>query len=46
MARPEGEFLEAFRLPLAEAVSMARNGDIEDSKTLVALLLAAGIFNL
>ena len=45
VARPEGEFLQAFRLPLPEAVAMARNGAIEDGKTLIALLLAADILN-
>ena len=38
---PEDEFLEPVRLPLPEAVRMARTGAIEDAKTLVALLLAA-----
>jgi ADP-ribose pyrophosphatase len=36
------EVLEIVRLPLTEAVRLARLGEIEDSKTLIALLLAAG----
>lgn len=44
--KPEDEFLEAFRLPLREAVEMARKGEIEDGKTLIALLLAADILGL
>ncbi|WP_412063220.1 NUDIX domain-containing protein [Rubrivirga sp. IMCC45206] len=35
------EFVEPFRMPLAEAVELARTGQIEDAKTCVALLLAA-----
>ena len=34
------EFVEPFRMPLAEAVAMARRGEIEDAKSCVALLLA------
>jgi len=34
----EGEFLEVFALPLAEAQAMARDGRITDVKTLVGLL--------
>ncbi len=34
------EFVEIFYLPLAKAVEMARLGEIEDSKTIIALLLA------
>ena len=39
----EDEFLEPVRLPLAEAVRMARTGEIVDAKTLIALLLAADL---
>lgn len=39
--KPADEFLEAFRIPLKQAVEMARKGEIEDGKTLIALLLAA-----
>jgi ADP-ribose pyrophosphatase len=34
------EVIEVVHLPLAEAVRMARGGEIEDSKTIIALLLA------
>ena len=34
------EFVEPFRLPFAEAVAMARRGEILDAKSAVALLLA------
>ena len=34
------EFVEIVRIPLADAILMANRGDIEDSKTLVALLMA------
>jgi ADP-ribose pyrophosphatase len=34
----EGEFLEVFTLPLAEAQAMARDGRITDVKTIVGLL--------
>ena len=37
----DDEFVEPFRVPLGEAVAMARRGEIEDAKTCVALLLAA-----
>lgn len=36
----DDEFVEPFRIPLAEAVAMARRGEIEDAKSCVALLLA------
>jgi len=36
----EGEFLEVFALPLAEAQAMARDGRITDVKTIAGLLLA------
>lgn len=36
----EGEFIEQVRLPLEEAVEMARRGEIEDMKTITALFLA------
>jgi len=35
------EFVEVVYLPLGEAVAMAERGEIEDSKTIIALLLAA-----
>ena len=35
------EVLEVVRLPLAEAVRLAAAGEIEDAKTIIALLLAA-----
>ncbi|MBL8191187.1 MAG: NUDIX hydrolase [Acidobacteria bacterium] len=34
------EFVEVVYIPLAEAVSMAERNEIEDSKTIIALLLA------
>lgn len=37
----QDEFVEVVYLPLAEAVRMAECGEIEDSKTIIALLLAA-----
>lgn len=37
-ALAEGEFLEVFTLPLAEAQAMARDGRITDAKTVVGLL--------
>lgn len=37
-ALAEGEFLEVFSLPLAEAQAMARDGRITDVKTVVGLL--------
>jgi len=36
----EGEFLEVFSLPLAEAQAMARDGRLTDVKTIVGLLWA------
>lgn len=36
------EFVEVVYLPLAEAVKMAVGNQLEDSKTIIALLLAAG----
>ncbi len=36
----DDEFVEPFRVPMADAVAMARRGEIEDAKTCVALLLA------
>lgn len=40
----EDEIVEIVYLPLAEAVQMALRGEIEDSKTLIALLWAARLF--
>lgn len=37
------EFVEPFRLPLAEAVAMARRGEILDAKSAVALLRAGAV---
>lgn len=37
----DDEFVEPFRMPMEEAVAMARRGEIEDAKSCVALLLAA-----
>lgn len=37
----DGEFVEVVRLPFADAVDMARRGELGDMKTVVALLLAA-----
>ena len=39
----DDEFVEPFRMPFAEAVAMARRGEIEDAKSCVALLLAAAV---
>lgn len=38
------EFVEVVFLPLAEAVAMVGRGEIEDSKTIIALLLASQRF--
>jgi ADP-ribose pyrophosphatase len=38
------EFVEVVYLPMAEAMMMAERGEIEDSKTIIALLLAARKF--
>jgi ADP-ribose pyrophosphatase len=40
-ASDEGEFLEIQSLPLAEALKMISNGEIEDGKTIAGLLLAS-----
>jgi len=37
----EDEILEIVRLPLGRALSMVASGEIEDSKTIIGLLLAA-----
>lgn len=39
-AADDDEFVEPFRIPLAQAVAMAQRGEIEDAKSCVALLLA------
>lgn len=39
----DGEFLEVLQLPFAEAVDMALEGKITDSKTLVGILKAAAL---
>lgn len=36
----DDEFVEPFRMPLADAADLARRGEIEDSKSCVAILLA------
>jgi ADP-ribose pyrophosphatase len=46
VATPEDEILQAEKMPLKDAVAMARNGEIRDGKTLVALLLGADILGL
>jgi ADP-ribose pyrophosphatase len=35
-----GEFLEVFKLPLAETIAMVRDGRISDAKTVIGLLWA------
>lgn len=43
-ARPQAdEDLQVVKIPFPEALSMAREGKIADGKTLIALLLAAGL---
>jgi ADP-ribose pyrophosphatase len=37
----EDEVLEVVRLPIAEALEMISSGEIQDAKTIIALLLAA-----
>ncbi|MEM6784443.1 MAG: hypothetical protein AAF624_12000, partial [Bacteroidota bacterium] len=37
----DDEFVEPFRLPFAEAVAMARRGEILDGKSEIAILRAA-----
>lgn len=46
VAKPEDEFLHAFTMPVRDAVAMAKSGEIQDGKTLIALLLAATILGL
>lgn len=41
LPQDDDEFLELVRIPAAQAVEMARNGQLEDGKTIVSLLLAA-----
>ncbi len=41
----EGEFLEVFKLPLAEAVEMVLRGEIPDGRTQVAVLRAHLMLN-
>lgn len=43
VARPEDEILQVEKIPFREALAMARNGRIEDGKTLIALLLAGDL---
>jgi len=45
-ANPEEyEDIESVRLPLAEAVRMARDGQISDGKTIAALFRAEGVLS-
>lgn len=37
----EDEFVEIVRIPLSKSIEMARNGEIEDAKTIVGVILAA-----
>jgi len=46
LAPDDDEFLEVVRIPLREAVEMAERGDLIDSKTIIALLKAARLYNL
>lgn len=46
VARPEDEILQVEKIPFHEALAMARNGRIEDGKTLIALLLAGDLTDL
>ena len=41
----DDEFIDLIKMPLSEAVRMARAGEIHDSKTIVGLLLADHIIN-
>ena len=38
----EDEFLERVKMPLSQAVEMAIDGTLQDSKTVAAILRAAG----
>lgn len=38
--KPDDEILQVLRLPFAEALAMARDGRLQDGKTIIALLLA------
>jgi ADP-ribose pyrophosphatase len=40
----DDEIIEVVRVPLARALSMIRDGEIEDAKTIIGLLLAAQRF--
>ena len=42
----EDEALDVVYLPLEEAIELARKGEIEDSKTLIALLMAGTLYRL
>lgn len=44
-ALDDGEFLEIVKMPLSDAVDMVMRGDIEDSKTQIALLKAQRLLN-
>ena len=41
----DDEFVEPFRLPFAEAVAMARRGEILDAKSEIAILRAATVLD-
>lgn len=43
VAKPEDEILEPLKIPYSEALAMARQGRIQDGKTLIALLLVADL---
>lgn len=42
MRRDDDEFIEIVRLPLSRALTMVREGEITDAKTICTLLYAAG----
>lgn len=46
LAPDEDEFLEVVRMPLREALELAERGEIIDSKTVIALLKVARLYNL
>ncbi|HMN59246.1 MAG TPA: NUDIX hydrolase [Anaerolinea sp.] len=45
LPQDDDEFLQAERIPMARALEMARQGEIRDGKTLVALFLAGPLFS-
>ncbi len=44
--RDEGEFLHIVKMPFAEAFQMVMSGEIEDSKTMLGILMAKQILGL